>query len=930
MDLIKKSISNTLQTIQSSSVLFHDSVDHGSPVNSSSASTSSAIEYSANSAGFEQQKIVKKPKGEPPMGEETVLKSIAGDYFQDEGFDAIDLELKKMLYDEFSIEYVERERLRLKRQLQVVSKKISALILANSPSYSAQMDQISQMRSEVGSIVETVSAIREELNDVKMQCHNGLEILANDRKKRLLERLKKTLLAMKTLHETEYRLKELIQNGEFPTAIRICVEAKNAASDYSHFSCIGELSEKLTKIMESIECELDDALASIATVFNPDRYALIHAGYKILERESIMAVKLVGFFRATLESSARSVLIDRLKSKPPRSPPETLSYEQLCENLPIDGMLECVRELGFVTCKILFVYQSVLRHHVDEDDRLTCGSLSEDVDFKGIVQTTLTENLYSIFKTASSKFNTLLCCHDLSMLKFDQFLDIVEMSNRFKKFGRDHFGNTCGEVSMSLEKQTILYFGRYHRERMDELRMFLENEVFALCPVPMQFTLFDLQEFFFLKESSTDFDAVNNSQSLNDQCGLGEQLDFTLIPIDAPNPFAQVESAKQNGLNRSASTDDSGDETPDRPKSLLSPVSDVDDPAMTHIMPNLCNTALNLLKFFGRYIKMTSVFHSIADEAMISITQLFNYFFYSVFKFFGSDSALVDFDIQDCPGKLKSVIEEIRSALVVSEDDGLEKNGVRIHECELSPIVELSSPNECFALAERVVAVESVVFVAKQLDLIKPVVESLLSSDRKSSLMERFYNDIIPSAVYLRDCVYGAVASKSLKFREFIHLVSTTKWDVNELQSQHSAYVDFLLEDMRSFSLRFERIASLVHISRPVRTVLWENVIQCAFKALVQGYVDAGKKCSNEGRALMQLDLQQLVMKMETMVDLRPIPYRAYVENYIKAYYLPESSLEQWIAQHKEYTGSQMIALLNVATHVSKKARMRIISALDD
>lgn len=30
---------------------------------------------------------------------------------------------------------------------------------------------------------------------------------------------------------------------------------------------------------------------------------------------------------------------------------------------------------------------------------------------------------------------------------------------------------------------------------MDELRMFLENEAFALCPVPLQFTLFDLQVF---------------------------------------------------------------------------------------------------------------------------------------------------------------------------------------------------------------------------------------------------------------------------------------------------------------------------------------------------------------------------------------------------------------------------------------------------
>lgn len=112
---------------------------------------------------------------------------------------------------------------------------------------------------------------------------------------------------------------------------------------------------------------------------------------------------------------------------------------------------------------------------------------------KGVMQKSLSENLFSIFKTASHKFNILLCCQDLSQLKFDNFLDIVEMSNRFRKFGRHHFGNSCGEVAISLEKQTYLYFGRYHQERMEELKMFLENEVFTLCPVPLQFTLFDLQ-----------------------------------------------------------------------------------------------------------------------------------------------------------------------------------------------------------------------------------------------------------------------------------------------------------------------------------------------------------------------------------------------------------------------------------------------------
>lgn len=61
------------------------------------------------------------------------------------------------------------------------------------------------------------------------------------------------------------------------------------------------------------------------------------------------------------------------------------------------------------------------------------------------------------------------------------------------------------------------------------------------------------------------------------------------------------------------------------------------------------------------------------------------------------------------------------------------------------------------------------------------------------------------------------------------------------------------------------------------------------------------RKCSNGGRALMQLDFTQFLSKFEKISSMRPIPHKEYVENYIKAYYLPESELEKWIKEHKVY-----------------------------
>lgn len=52
----------------------------------------------------------------------------------------------------------------------------------------------------------------------------------------------------------------------------------------------------------------------------------------------------------------------------------------------------------------------------------------------------------------------------------------------------------------------------------------------------------------------------------------------------------------------------------------------------------------------------------------------------------------------------------------------------------------------------------------------------------------------------------------------------------------------------------------------------------------------------------MQLDFTQLKSKFEKITSLRPMSHREYVELYIKAYYLPENSFEEWIKEHKVFT----------------------------
>lgn len=48
----------------------------------------------------------------------------------------------------------------------------------------------------------------------------------------------------------------------------------------------------------------------------------------------------------------------------------------------------------------------------------------------------------------------------------------------------------------------------------------------------------------------------------------------------------------------------------------------------------------------------------------------------------------------------------------------------------------------------------------------------------------------------------------------------------------------------------------------------------------------------------MQLDFTQLMSKLEVLSSVKVIPKKEFVESYVKAYYLPETVLQNWIQSH--------------------------------
>ena len=135
------------------------------------------------------------------------------------------------------------------------------------------------------------------------------------------------------------------------------------------------------------------------------------------------------------------------------------------------------------------------------------------------------------------------------------------------------------------------------------------------------------------------------------------------------------------------------------------------------------------------------------------------------------------------------------------------------------------------------------------------------------------------------------------------------------------------MQDLQVFVMRLEEINSAIRVPSEVVTSLWYSLAEVLSEIFVDGYVFSvlpqqslvimamcktklilpyrfsnAKRCSNGGRALMQLDFTQLMSKLEVLSAIKPIPKREYVENYVKAFYLPETHFQSWIQEHKVST----------------------------
>ncbi|XP_051871788.1 syndetin [Pristis pectinata] len=914
-----------------------------------------------------------------PQAEQEIINSIEEIYFSNDSFDVVEHELEK-LPSALNLQDLEEYRDKLKQQQAVVSKKVADLILEKQAAYVKELERVTSLQTNLQLAAVICTNARRQLNIAKEGfTQASLGLLANQRKRQLLIGLLKSLRTIKTLQRTDVRLSEMLEEEDYPGAIQLCLECQKAASTFKHYSCISELNSKLQDTLEQIEEQLDVALSKTCKHFEVGHYTKVQLAYRLLGKTQTAMDQLHMHFTQAIHNTVFQVVLGYVELCAGNSDTkfQKLQYKDLCTHITPDSYIPCLSDLCKALWEVMLSYYRTMSWHEAHDNEESApasdghGELTtDDPNFnRSYVKKKLEHGLSRIWQDVQLKAKTYLLGTDLSNFKYDDFIFVLDIISRLMQVGEEFCGSKSEVLQESIRKQSVNYFKSYHRIRLEELRMFLENETWELCPVKSNFSILQLHEFKFMRQSRSPSVSPSKQYSMSSSAAAAGSL-FDQYQ-NGGNPFEQQTDSKDdetedvlaaNGyesdeLEKSVYQDDDSDS--DVPEELKRdyvdeqtgdvPLKSVSKETLKSRKKSDCylnkgntliltNTTLNVIRLVGKYMQMMSILKPIAFDVIHCMSQLFDYYLYAVYTFFGREDMYESTGLGLISSRLRTTLSRIQESLIdleaPSETSGsliaTEERKEKVPSPHLSHLVVLNSTETLYGLAERVVATESLVFLADQFDCLQPHLDAMMPSAKKPFL-QQFYSQTVSTASELRKPIYWIVAAKAIDYEQMLHLMASVKWDIKEIMSQHNVYIDTLLKEFEHFHKKLSEVSKRVRIPFQVSNVLWEHCIRLANRTIVEGYANV-KKCSNEGRALMQLDFQQFLMKLEKLTDIRPIPDKEFVETYIKAYYLTENDMERWIKEHREYSTKQLTNLVNVClgSHINKKARQKLIAAIDE
>lgn len=324
--------------------------------------------------------------------------------------------------------------------------------------------------------------------------------------------------------------------------------------------------------------------------------------------------------------------------------------------------IPCLVDLCKVLFKIILSYYQLVKWHNNQEYEIESSMNRQKLD----------HNLIKIWDDVQRKVSSLLLNADLASYKFDQFVQVLGVVHRLIQVGEEFCLSKSEDLQESIRKQSVNYFKSYHIQHLEELKIFLENETWEVCPVKPIFTILQLQEFKSLRSILKNFKLrppLGNGYSTNStDCSSTHSQDGSSItghlyfvryaengtPFDTGLDETIIEEDILAGENDGSGyfSEESDDEPEELKQDFVDEYGDGSNGGskkkkekQNHKALILTNTTLSVLRQIGKYLQMSRLLKPIAYQIISCMNQLFDFYLFGVHSFFAADLVSLIYDV---------------------------------------------------------------------------------------------------------------------------------------------------------------------------------------------------------------------------------------------------------------------------------------------
>ncbi|PIA43530.1 hypothetical protein AQUCO_01900133v1 [Aquilegia coerulea] len=618
---------------------------------------------------------------------------------------------------------------------------------------------------------------------------------------------------------------------------------------------------------------------------------------------------------------------------------------------------------------------------VREDSHATSGSGSWDLlrtDAIAFVSQTLIRGRKNLWQLTTSRISALLSSSAVCSTSVHQFLKNYEDLNVFILAGETFCGVEAVDFRQTLKTVCENYFASFHRQNIYALKMVLERETWVkMSSDTLQVVSFaglvgDGAPLIVLTDGKSSKARMLHSRKSPDPDQSGNQKNGFMQWVKMENPFLiklaygskehlnssytvatedktlddkfspRTSDASHKNGNNSVSEDENEDlladfidedsqlpsriSRPNHSRSRSSHLNEEDITAQT-------GSSLCLLRLMDKYARLMQKLEIINSEFFKGICQLFEVFFHFVFETFGQRETNLTGKVSTDPlnYKLKATLSRITQDC----DQWIKPQTVPFSPSspasDVTPTSPFSTnfgqaPSTSLGLKERCSGAETIQLVAQILHRSKSHLHSMLLQNN-AAMVEDFYTNLVDSVPDLTENIHRTTARLLLHINGYVDRIANAKWELKDLGMEHNGYVDLLLGEFKHYKTR------LAHggIQKEVQDLLLEYGLEIVAETLIEG-LSRVKRCTDEGRALMSLDLQVLINGLQHFASVNVKPKLQIVETFIKAYYLPETEYVHWARAHSEYSKSQIMGLINLVATMKgwkRKTRLEVLEKIE-